>query len=203
MPLEGKLAVGILLLEDTDLAVDAEEAAQLLPLWKAVRSLSSSDTAAQEEIQALYDQIQETMTAEQVGAIEAMEITAETMASLREDLGIETGGFGGQGAGLENLTEEQRATQIARFQSSNPGFQPPAGGAGPGAGGPPDGGGGPGMGAFPEGGAFPGGGIPEAGGFQGTPDPTRMASRLGRAGSGMNTLFLDPLIELLQERAGE
>jgi len=194
MPLEGKLAVGTLLLEDTDLAIDAGEAAQLLPLWKAVRSLSSSDTAAQEEIQALYDQIQETMTDEQLGAIEAMEITAETMASLREELGIEADAFAGRGAGLENLSEEQRAAMIERFQSQNPGFEPPAGG--------PGGGLGPGAGAPPDGGGFPGGAIPEAGGFQGTPDPTRMASRAGRAGMGMNTLFLDPLIELLQERAG-
>jgi hypothetical protein len=193
IPVEDKLAVGTLLLEDTDLAVSAGEAAELLPLWKAVRSLSSSDTATGEEIQGLYDQIQETMTAEQVAAIGTMEITAETMASLREDLGIEAGPIGSRGAGLGNLTEEQRAAMIERFQSQNPGFEPPAGGFA--AGGPP-----PSGGAPPEGGAFPGGG--STGGFQGTPDPTRLASMANRAGRGMNNLFLDPLIQLLQERAG-
>jgi hypothetical protein len=119
--------------------------------------------------------------------------SAETMASLREDLGIEAGPIGSRGAGLGNLTEEQRAAMIERFQSQNPGFEPPAGGFA--AGGPP-----PSGGAPPEGGAFPGGG--STGGFQGTPDPTRLASMANRAGRGMNNLFLDPLIQLLQERAG-
>ena len=53
-PIESKLALGTLILEDGEQAVTAEEAKTLLPLWKAVKSLSSSQTASQDEINALY-----------------------------------------------------------------------------------------------------------------------------------------------------
>ena len=43
-----QLVLGTLMLEDTELSVDSNQAAQLLPLWKAARSLGSSDTAARE-----------------------------------------------------------------------------------------------------------------------------------------------------------
>ena len=58
MPVETKLAIGTLKLEGTELAVSAEEARELLPLWKAVKSLSTSDTISSDEIQALYQNSQ-------------------------------------------------------------------------------------------------------------------------------------------------
>ncbi len=61
-------------LDGSQNAVDSQTAAQLLPLWKAVRSLSASDGAAAEEIQAVYRQIEESMSAEQIQAIAAMQL---------------------------------------------------------------------------------------------------------------------------------
>ena len=80
--------MGTLKLEETDHAVASDQAADLLPLWQVLNSLSSSDTAAQEEINAITEQIQETMTAEQLAAIEAMELTGEDIFATMQELGL-------------------------------------------------------------------------------------------------------------------
>jgi len=207
-PLSTRLAIGTLELEDTELAVTAEQAKTLLPLWKAVKSLSSSDTATQAEIQAIYDQIQESMSAEQIAAIEAMEMTQEEMTSLMSKLGIEVGQFGG--AGMANLTEDQRATQIAQFQAQGgmPAGDMPSGEIPFSGGGRPSGRGGnmpPGGGGMPSGGIIVGGGD-AAGGFdpgmmviEGT--QTTPGANITRRTFGMNQMFIEPLIKLLEERA--
>lgn len=111
LPLSTQLAIGTLKLEETDFAVASDQAADLLPLWQVLNSLTSSDTAAQEEIVAITEQIQETMTAEQLAAIETMELTDEDTFATMQELGLtnaqvnaegtpQAGGFGsGQGAG--------------------------------------------------------------------------------------------------------
>jgi hypothetical protein len=185
-PLQARLSLGTFLLEDTDLAVTPEQAAELLPLWEAVLSLSESDTAAQAEIDALYNQIEETMTAEQLQAITEMNPTQEDITALMESLGLDNanaaGGFQGgnppQGFDPDNLPE-----------GFGPGNFPGGGQMGPGAGG------GQGQG--------PGGGM-----FGGDIDPETLATMEARreemGGSFRNraNLFLvEPLIELLQERA--
>lgn len=180
MPLETRLAVGILKLEGTEWAVTAEQAQTLLPLWKAVKSLSNSDTASSEEIQALYEQIQESLTAEQLQQIQALSLTQDDLRSLMEQYGIQ---FNMPAGGDGTLTQEQIATRVAQRAQSGGGM--PMGGPG---GMPPEAG----MGA----GAPPG--MMEQNGQQITPDPTRMAQRRGL---GMNRLFLDPLIQLLETRA--
>src|SRR5512143_1412777 len=72
LPAASRLILGTFKLEGTDHAVTAGQAAQLLPLWQVYRELSSSDTAAQAEVEALVEQIQETMTSSQLKAIYAM-----------------------------------------------------------------------------------------------------------------------------------
>lgn len=174
--LETKLAIGTLMLEDTDLAVTAEQAKQLLPLWKAVRSLSSSDTVSQAEIQALYDQIQEAMSAEQIRAIQTMEITPQETQALMQKLGIEGGGFM---AGGSNLSENDIATRTAERQNSGGGF----------------------PGGMPMGGPdmMGGGPPPEMGGGQSNTQLTPVAGR--QRMNGMNLRYIAPLIRLLEERA--
>ncbi|HNB51020.1 MAG TPA: hypothetical protein PK530_03710, partial [Anaerolineales bacterium] len=81
---EQKLMWGTFALEDTENAVTADQAAELIPLWKAVRSLSDSDTAADEEVSALFDQIQETMSTAQMDAINNLQLTGEDMAAIAE-----------------------------------------------------------------------------------------------------------------------
>jgi hypothetical protein len=175
MPIEQKLAFGTLKLEGTPQAVTAKQAASLLPLWKAVKALSSSDTTAQAEIDALYKQIQGVMTADQVQTIQSMAWTQEDMRALMTKYGVQVGGPAAQG------TPQASTTRASRSQSGGGGFQ----GGGPG--GPP-----------PDGGGFPGGSGGFGGNTTGTPQPGQ-ANR--RAGGGINSMFVEPLIKLLQTRA--
>jgi hypothetical protein len=141
-----QLAVGTLKLDGTANAIDKAEAAELLPLWKVLRLLSSSNTAAVEEINAAIRQIGQTMKPEQVNAIAAMQLTSQDMAAVFSSGGL---AFGPGGGGSGTLTPEQQATRQALRQGGGGGggFQGGGGGFPGGGGGFPGGGGGGGQGA--------------------------------------------------------
>lgn len=80
----GQLALGTVRLEETEWAVDEAQAAELLSLWRALQSLSISDTTAAAELEAVVAQIQETMRPAQLEAIAAMALTTETMTEMME-----------------------------------------------------------------------------------------------------------------------
>ena len=88
LPVELQLSAGSFKLEGTDLAIDAAQAADLIPLWQVLNSLSASGTAAPEEIDALVIQIQETMTTEQINTIIAMQLTLEDMGTVMQEYGL-------------------------------------------------------------------------------------------------------------------
>jgi len=96
------LIMGIFMLEGTDLAVTPEQASELAFLWKAMRSLAESGSATQEERQALIDQIQDSMSEEQLQAMEAQDFSQENFRALMEEMGLLSGEFpcldGGNGA---------------------------------------------------------------------------------------------------------
>jgi hypothetical protein len=174
--LSTQLLLGTLKLEGTDQAVDADQARELLPLWKAVKSLSNSDTASSIEMEALYQQIQETMTEAQMQAISGFTFDGESMRTLMDNLGLQTGP--GQGGTANNNTASQNSQR-----------QVPPDGGGPG---------GPGM--------FPGGGPGEmGGGFQNMDAEQQATAEAMRnsAGNRLELMLLDPLINLLQERANQ
>ena len=104
------LALGTFKLEDTDQAVTAAQAKNLLPLWKAVKSIGASDTAAQAEIDALYRQIKESMTSEQWKAIQAMNLTMQDAQTIMAQVGA------------------METTSSSSSSSSNDSFGPPGGG---------------------------------------------------------------------------
>jgi hypothetical protein len=195
LPANVQLILGTLQLEGTDLAVTNKQASSLAPLWKAMRSLSGSDTAAEAEIEAVLDQIQRSMTSDQLEAIAAMELIQEDLFTAIQEMGIQpfapgaAGRFSGSGTG--------------DFIAGGPEGGPPGGGAAGGAifigpeGGPP-GDGGPG--------GFGGGQLPE--GFTNNLDPDQLATLEAQRESGggpgarIAPFLLDPLIELLEARAG-
>jgi hypothetical protein len=72
LPTEMQMLLGTFKLEGTDQAVTAEQASTLLPLWKAYRTMIADDTAASNEISSLTTQIHDSMTADQLSAIEDM-----------------------------------------------------------------------------------------------------------------------------------
>jgi hypothetical protein len=185
-----QLIVGSLRLEESDLAVGADQAAELLPLWQAYQSLSNSDTTAEAEIEGLVKQIQETMSPAQVAAIAGMRLTAEDATAVMQVQGAAFG-RGGQDSG-----------QSGGQNSSSGGFggfpAPPGGGFR--GGGFRDGGGG----GFRSGG-FAGGGAP--GGVENmTPEEraTAVAERLGSLSGDLATRgLLNALITSLQVKTGE
>src|SRR5574342_800572 len=91
LPATTQLIIGTLKLEGTDQAVTAEQAAGLLPLWQTLQALSDSDTAADQEKEALITQIQEAMTSEQMQTITAMNLTREDMFTIIQEQGMEVG----------------------------------------------------------------------------------------------------------------
>ena len=173
LPLAESLVVGTLKLQGTSNAINATQAAALVPLWQAYAQLTGSTSAAQAEIDAVVTQIQQTMTPAQVQAITAMKLTRKDMTGEMSSLGLTNGGANG-----------------------TPGFRltPRAGGGGGGGGGFFPGGGGAGGG---------GGGVPGAGGTttRPTPNATQMALRAQFA-NRIPTPLMDALVAYLQKTAG-
>jgi hypothetical protein len=193
------LLVGTLKLDNTDQAVSADEAAKLLPLWQAYRSLSSSQTAAEAEVDALLNQIQTTMTTEQVQKIKGMNLTDTDMMDLMQSMG---GGMGPQG------TPNPKTTPGADFPSGGfPSGNPPSGSAGNppsgSSGGPPSGGG---VMVGPGGDAGSAAGLGGGPMTQGTQDPsmqTTAQARFSTQASRVNTILLDVLINKLQTQTSQ
>lgn len=75
-----KLALGTLDLEGTEEAVDASQAARLLPLWQLLDQLETSGFAAPAEIKAVIDEIESEMATPQLEAIKAMDLSEAEVA---------------------------------------------------------------------------------------------------------------------------
>jgi hypothetical protein len=179
--------LGIFKLEGTDLAVDSTQAATLLPLWQAYRSLLKSGTAAPAELEAVQTQIGEALTAKQQDAIAAMNLTPQDMFAMAEQFGV---------------SQAAASTSGTDSSSTRPSFVGGGTGGVPGGGAPPSGGGS--MPVPPSGGA---GGMPagDTGAFDpsmmvsGTPQANQSAT--GSQGDMFSQALLDPLVELLKQRA--
>ncbi len=181
--LDNRLAYGILKLEGTSNAVTAAQAKVLLPLWQQIKTLDAAFTSGNGtsnstnagDLQTVYQQIQQALTAAQVQTIEQDSMTQNDIQAVMQQFNIQItpGAFGNGGGNFPTLSPEERATRVAQFQGT------------PGAGG---------------GSGFGGNGTPGAGrGFGGNGTPGPNGSRGFR---GTNFIFLDALINLLQQRAG-
>ncbi len=82
-----QLAIGTLMLEETENAVTVEQAGELLPVWQMLQALQSSGTAAPAEIEAVLGQIQRAMTDEQLAAIKGIELTSDRMLEMLQERG--------------------------------------------------------------------------------------------------------------------
>jgi hypothetical protein len=133
LPAEAALLVGTMKLENTSEAVTADQAKQLLPLWQTLQALSSSSTAATEEINAVVGQIKSTMTSAQMDKISAMKLTRQDMMSIMSQAGVPANGA--------STTATPMALNGLPSGDSSRGSGPAGGPGGPGggmpAGGPP------------------------------------------------------------------
>jgi hypothetical protein len=82
LTLQNKLGLGILKLESSSLAVTACQANTLLPLWEAVKSLSTSNLTSAAEMSALYQQIEGSLTSDQVQAIQNLSLTQSELNTM-------------------------------------------------------------------------------------------------------------------------
>jgi TolA-binding protein len=184
LPTATQLVIGTLKLEGTEQAVTSEQAKDLLVMWQVYQDLNSSDTAAQEEIDGLVEQIQETMTSEHMKAISAMNLTQQDIFALMQE----------QGVGMGQVRQSSSSNNSNSTQSGG-GFTPPDGGM---AGGPPDGGGMPG-GAPPDGGI---GGIGASGSSTSTGQAQNTGAGSGAGGTaGISTALVGALIQYLEQIA--
>ena len=89
-----QLIVGTFKLEGTPQAVNAQQAAQLIPLWQLYGQLETSSSSAPEEVTAAFDQIKSTMKPDQINAINAMNLTNQQAFAYMQQQGIiQAGGF--------------------------------------------------------------------------------------------------------------
>jgi len=173
---QGQLALGTLQLEESDQALDETAATELLPLWQALQSLSNSQTTAAVEIDAVVNQIQDSMTAEQIAAIAGMKLTEDTLTTLFEE-----GEFGRAGRGVP--------------AAGGPGGR--FGGGGNFPGGRPGGG---------QGGGLPGGGPGGEGfGELSEDDIATRRAEFAEGGFGdiQDRLLVGSVVRLLQEKSGQ
>jgi hypothetical protein len=176
LPVTTQIALGTLKLDKTANDVTADQAAQLLPLWETMQVLESSDTAAQQEIEALDAQIQETMTDQQRQAITAMNLTRQDMFSILQTQGTGNGN-GRQANNTQGGNSSGNGNRNFTF----------------GAGGPPDGGG------FPGGQAFGGG---QGQNRSASQIATAQAARQAGGGNRIPSPLISALIEFLKKKAG-
>jgi len=113
LAVRNQLALGTLALNEGELAVSAEQAQALIPLWQALRSTQQAGGTAQAEVSALLTQIESAMTPEQLQAIAAMKLTQPAMQEWAAANGITMGSGGGQPGQGNGMSPEARATKQA------------------------------------------------------------------------------------------
>jgi hypothetical protein len=103
-----QLAAGIISLEGTGQAVTAAQAAELLPLWQAVKSLSTSDTVSSAEMAAVYDQILSVLTSDQVQAITSL--TSSDSAAILSQYAAQSEASSSSQAGASSSASQSAAS---------------------------------------------------------------------------------------------
>ena len=141
LPASSQLALGTLELEGTENAVAPEQAKTLLPLWKVIQGGTLQSDA---ETNAVLKQIEKAMTAEQLAAITAMQLTMQNLGTWMQEQGVDlappSGAAGGSGgfAPPNGMSEDEmaalRATAGAGGGFPARGGSPPGGGEAPGGG---------------------------------------------------------------------
>jgi len=107
----GRLALGTLELEATAHAVNPSQAAALLPLWQAIRSGTLQSV---KETDAVRAQIEGVLSDDQLAAIAAMQLTGESLSAWAEERRL---GFGlGAPHSVEGQQPELSPEQQERFQ---------------------------------------------------------------------------------------
>jgi hypothetical protein len=117
LPASSQLVLGIFRLEGMENVVTPEQAQTLLPLWQAIQGGTLQSDA---ETNAVLKQIEGALTAEQLAAIAALQLTFEDMGTWMQEQGVNFGGPQGVGGGQGpsgDLSEEEQAAMRATRQA--------------------------------------------------------------------------------------
>lgn len=122
LSIRNQLALGTLRLEGTSNAVTAAQAAKLLPLWQALKTLSASSTSATEEVTAVQNQINAALEPAQINVIAAMKLTNAMLQAYTVEIGVSEvktpePGVTPQSSSLKDLPPEQREAAKATAQA--------------------------------------------------------------------------------------
>lgn len=122
LSVRNQLAYGTLRLEGTANAVTAAQAAKLLPLWQALKTLAASSTSATEEVTAVQNQISAAMTPAQISAIAGLKLTNAMLQAYYVEIGVSEvktpePGVTPQSSSLKDLPPEQREAAKATAQA--------------------------------------------------------------------------------------
>lgn len=181
LPVINQLMLGTLRLEESSYALTPEQAGQLLPFWQA---LTSDSIQNQVERGAILTQIETVMSPEQIDAIRSMRLTGEQMTAWVESQGLEriqprqgVGAAGAEGrperAGAGGFLTELSDEERAEFQTLSPEER---------------------RTRLEEMGVE----VAEGGGPRG-----EQAAGAPRPGGGGTGFLMQPLVDLLEQRAGE
>ncbi len=127
-----KLAAGTLNLEGTSQSIDSKSAAQLLPLWQLLDELNTNDAAAPQEITAVVASIQAAMTAEQIKAIQAMQVTPLDVVLAAQGTGSSSTAVASSSSGSKSAQASSGAVVNLTGAGGPPMDGGVAGGPGPG-----------------------------------------------------------------------
>ncbi|MDO9088306.1 MAG: hypothetical protein Q7U53_19025 [Anaerolineaceae bacterium] len=171
-----RLILGSMALLNNDQLVSPEQAEKLIPLWKVLKNLLASDTAASAEIEALLTQIQSELSPEQLERVNDFNLSPQDYQEILSKYVPEE---------FQNtstlMTEEEREERRATAIAANGGTVPQELQSG---------GGGRGMG----GGSGIPGGVP--GGSAGTTDG--LGQRAGGGAGQINSFLIDALVAELE-----
>jgi len=93
-----QLLTGTFMLAGTNLSLTGEQTAHLIELWTGLKE-ATQNSAAQEQLDTLVQQIESALTAEQVKAIADLKITRDSMMAILQDQGVAMSGPQGNGNG--------------------------------------------------------------------------------------------------------
>lgn len=125
LSVRNQLALGTLELEGSVNAITSPQAETMLPLWQVLLNSQASGTAAEAEVTAILQSIENSLTDDQLAMIRDMRLVQADLQAWASANGITLGGGAGQGKG-QGMSPEARATRQAE-EGRTPGN--PAGGA--------------------------------------------------------------------------
>ncbi len=129
LPTSALLIVGSLKLEGTDQTITPAQASDLLFLWQGYKELSTRNSAAPEEKAAILNQVEKSMTTEQMTAISALNLSMKdvlTMARERSSTSSSNTTSNSNRSGT-NGTGGGPGGMIITFDGGGPGGLPPDG----------------------------------------------------------------------------